>query len=57
MLMHIEYQKTRTQRFVYAQQDMEDGPLEIILPEESMWYKYYVPNFYINQDAKFAKAF
>ncbi len=40
--------KTRTQRFVYARRDMEDGPLEIIPPEESMWYKFYVRNFYIN---------
>ncbi len=27
--------KTRTQHFVYAQRDTEDGPLEIIPPEES----------------------
>ena len=27
--------KTRTQRFVYARRDTEDGPLEIIPPEES----------------------
>jgi hypothetical protein len=49
--------KTQTQRFVYAQQDMEDGPLEIFPPEESMWYTFYVRNVYINQDAKLAKAF
>ncbi len=49
--------KTRTQHFVYAQWDTEDGPLEIIPPEESMWYKFYLRNFYINQDAKLAKAF
>jgi hypothetical protein len=49
--------KTRTQRFVYARRDTEDGPLEIILPEESMWYKFYVRNFYITQDTKLAKAF
>ena len=49
--------KMRTQRFVYAQQDTEDGPLEIIPPKDSMWYKFYIPNFYINQDAKLAKAF
>jgi hypothetical protein len=45
------------QRFVYARRDTEDGPLEIIPPEDSMWYKFYVRNFYINQDAKLAKAF
>ncbi len=36
---------------------MADGPLEIILPEESMWYKFHVRNFYINEDVKLAKAF
>ena len=45
------------QHFVYAQQDTEDGPLEIILPEDSMWYKFYIRNFYINQDAKLVKVF
>ena len=47
----------RTQCFVYARWDTEDGPLEIIPPEESMWYKFYVLNFFITQDAKLAKAF
>jgi hypothetical protein len=37
--------KTQTQRFVYARRDTEDGPLEIIPPEDSMWYKFYVRNF------------
>jgi hypothetical protein len=49
--------KTQTQRFVYARWDTEDGPLEIIPPEEFMWYKFYVCNFYITQDTKLAKAF
>ena len=49
--------KMRTQCFVYARWDTEDGPLEIIPPEESMWYKFYVRNFYITQDTKLAKAF
>jgi hypothetical protein len=40
--------KTRTQRFFYARRDTEDGLLELIPPEESMWYKFYVHNFYIN---------
>ena len=48
--------KTRMPHFVYARQDTEDGPLEIIPPEESMWYKFYVRNFYITQDAKLVKA-
>jgi hypothetical protein len=49
--------KSWMQRFVYVWRDTEDGPLEIILPEESMWYKFYVCNFYITQDTKLAKAF
>jgi hypothetical protein len=49
--------KTRMQRFVYVRQDTEDGPLEIIPPKDSMWYKFYICNFYINKDAKLAKAF
>ena len=49
--------KTRTQCFVYTRWDTKDGPLEIIPPEDSMWYKFYVRNFYINQDVKLVKAF
>jgi hypothetical protein len=49
--------KTQMQCFVYARRDTEDGLLEIIPPEYSMWYKFYVRNFYIKQDAKLAKAF
>ncbi len=56
MLMHLN-KKTRTQRYIYAWRDTEDGPLEIILPEQSLWYKFYVRNFYINEDAKLQKAF
>ena len=37
--------KTCMQRFIYARRDTADGPLEIIPPEESMWYKFYVRNF------------
>jgi hypothetical protein len=36
---------------------MEDGPLEILPPEQSLWYKFYVRNHYINKDAKLQKAF
>ena len=54
---HLLSKKTQTQHCVYAQRDTEDGPLEIIPPKDSMWYKFYVRNFYINQDAKLAKAF
>jgi hypothetical protein len=49
--------KTQMQCFVYARQDMENGPLVIILPKDSMWNKFYVRNFYSNQDAKLVKAF
>ena len=49
--------KTCMQHFIYAWRDTEDGPLEIIPPEDSMWYKFYVRNFYINEDAKLVKAF
>jgi hypothetical protein len=49
--------KTRTQRYIYAWRDTEDGPLEIILPQESLWYRFYVRNYYINEDVKLQKAF
>ena len=49
--------KTRTQRYVYARRDTEDGPLEIIPPQESLWYRFYVRNFYIHEDVKLQKAF
>ncbi len=32
--------KTGIQCFIYARRDTLDGPLEIIPPEESMWYKF-----------------
>jgi hypothetical protein len=47
----------RTQHYIYAWRDKTDSPLEIILPEESMWYKFYLCNSYINEDAKLAKEF
>jgi hypothetical protein len=37
--------KTRTQRYIYARRDMKDGPLEIIPPQESLWYHFYIRNF------------
>jgi hypothetical protein len=49
--------KTRTQRYIYALRDMEDGPLEIIPPQESLWCCFYVCNFYIYEDEKLLKAF
>jgi hypothetical protein len=50
-------QKTRTKHFVLAHRNSVDGTLEIISPEELMWYCIYVNNFYINKDAKLQKAF
>jgi hypothetical protein len=44
--------KTQIQHFIYTRRDTPGGPLEIIPPEESMWYKYYVHHFYINEDEK-----
>jgi hypothetical protein len=49
--------KTQTQGYIYAWRDTEDGPLEIIPPQESLWYRVYVQNFYINKDVKLQKAF
>jgi hypothetical protein len=37
--------KKRAPRGVLARKDTEDGPLEIIFPEDSLWYKAYVSNF------------
>ncbi len=34
--------KTQTQRYIYARRDTEDGPLETILPQESLCYRFYV---------------
>ena len=49
--------KTRTQRYIYARRDTEDGPLEIIPPTKSLWFQFYARNFYINEDAKLQKEF
>jgi hypothetical protein len=37
--------KKRAPRGVLARKDTEDGSLEIIFPEDSLWYKAYVSNF------------
>jgi hypothetical protein len=49
--------KTQTQRYIHARRDTEDGPLEIIPPQESLWYRFYIRNFYIYEDEKLLKAF
>ncbi len=37
--------KTRAKKCVLARKGTEDGPLEVIMPEESSWYQYYIANF------------
>ena len=50
--------KKRAPRGVLAQKDTEDGPLEIILPEDSLWYKAYVSNFLmLEPESSMAKKF
>jgi hypothetical protein len=49
--------KTQTRRYVYARRDTEDGLLEIIFPQELLWYHFYVRNFYIYRDEKLQVAF
>ena len=39
--------KKHAPRGVLARKVTEDGPLEIILPEDSLWYKAYVSNFFM----------
>ena len=48
----------RAPRGVLARKDTEDGPLEIIWPEDSLWYKAYVRNFLMLEPKSFmAKKF
>ena len=59
MSTHLIFGKKRKcefQRYIYARRDTEGGPLEIILPQDSLWYRFYVRNYYINEDVKFQKA-
>ena len=49
--------KIQTQRYIYECRDMGDGPLEIIPPQELLWYCFYIRNFYIYEDEKLLKAF
>jgi hypothetical protein len=49
--------KMQMQRYIYAWRDTKDGPLEIIPPQESVWYCFFVNFFYINKDVKLQKAF
>ncbi len=48
----------RAPRGVLGRKDTEDGPLEIIAPEDSLWYKAYVRNFLMLEPKSFmAKKF
>jgi len=50
--------KKRAPRGVLARKDTEDGPLEIILPEDSLWYKAYVSIFLmLEPESSIAKKF
>jgi len=50
--------KKRAPRGVLAWKDTEDRPLEIILPEDSLWYKAYVSNFLmLEPELSMAKKF
>jgi hypothetical protein len=50
--------KKRAPRGVLARKDTEDGPLEIILPEDSLWYKAYISNFLmLEPESSMAKKF
>ncbi len=53
----LKEKKTQTQHYIYARRDTEDGPLEINPPQESLWYCFYVHNFYIYEDDKLQRAF
>ena len=45
-------------RGVLAWKDTEDGPLEIILQEDSLWYKAYISNFLmLEPESSMAKKF
>jgi hypothetical protein len=49
--------RTRAPRVVYGRKDSENGPLVIIPPEELLWYKMYVSNYYILESSRFQKKF
>ena len=37
--------KMRAKRCVLVCKETKDGPLEVMMPEESSWYQYYVVNY------------
>ena len=55
--IHDREQRTRARRIVYGRKDSEDGPLVLIPPHESLWYKMYVSNFYLIENQKMQSKF
>ena len=55
-LPHRE-QRKRARRIVYGRKDSEDGPLVVVPPIESLWYKMYVSNFYLMESYKMQEKF
>ncbi len=50
--------KTCAKKCVLARKGTEDGPLEVIMPKESSWYRYYVAIFLLYDiDSPMAKKF
>ena len=45
--------KSRRSRCVLGRKDTEDGPLCVITPEESGWYRAYVNNFLLEEPESF----
>jgi hypothetical protein len=55
--IHDRGQWTRARRIIYGRKDSEDGPLVLIPPDESLWYKMYVSNFYLIENHKMQAKF
>jgi hypothetical protein len=49
--------RKRARKCVWARRSSEDGPLEVIIPQESCWYAMYVSNLYIEQSEKLRAKF
>jgi len=58
MQRNSAFGKLRSARCVLGRKDTEDGPLSVITPEESGWYRAYVNNFLLEEpDSFMAKKF
>jgi hypothetical protein len=49
--------RKRALMVVYARKDSEDGPLVVIPPSESLWYKMYVENYYLSKSVCMQEKF